>query len=82
MSPDEPTTTAPTDQRHEQLRQLEHDMKNYLGVITMGLQALEAVREDPEQFAQMSQTIDKEGIQPLKQIVTRLVDVASRNTNG
>ncbi|QDT33265.1 hypothetical protein [Thalassoglobus polymorphus] len=62
--------------RHEQLRQLQHDMKTYLGVVTMGLQALEVVREDPEEFAELSQTIAEEGVEPLKQVVAEIVDLA------
>ncbi len=76
MSSEKDLSPSTNKGRKEQLRQLQHDMKTYLGVVTMGLQALEAVREDPEEFAELSQTIVQEGVEPLKQIVAEIVDVA------
>lgn len=64
------------EERRKQLRQLEHDMKTHLGVVTMGLQALEGVREDAKEFSEMSQTIEEEGVKSLKRIVAEIVAIA------
>lgn len=67
-----------TEERLKQLRQLEHDTKNYLGVISTGMQALAGVRDDPETFDELHTTIEEEGIAPLKQVIADLIAVACR----
>lgn len=62
--------------RREQLRQLEHDMRSHLGIVTMGVQALEAFREDADQFAELSRTIEEEGVKPLKQTIAQIMALA------
>lgn len=62
--------------RQEKLLRLQHDFNTYLGVVTMGLQALEGVRKDADEFAELSRTIEDEGVKPLKQIVAEIVAVA------
>lgn len=74
LEPDLPSSN--TEKHRKQLRQLEHDMKSYLGVVTMGMQALKLVREDPEEFTEMHKSIEEEGVEPLKAIVAQIVDLA------
>ncbi len=69
------------EERPKKLRQLEHDIKTYLGVVTMGMQALKLVREDPDEFAEMHQSIEEEGVEPLKAIVAQIVELALTETD-
>ena len=64
-----------------QLRQLEHDLKTHLGVISMGLHALDGAREEPVEFEMLRKAIDQEGVKPLKEIISRLIDLACRDQN-
>ncbi|NNJ26509.1 hypothetical protein [Alienimonas chondri] len=53
-------------------RQLGHDVKTYLGIVTMGLELLPALRDDPAQFDAMLAEIRSEGIAPLRKVVAEL----------
>lgn len=78
MNPDQESTPFTAGERQRQIRQLHHDLNTCLGVVATGLQALAGVREDASLFAELHATIETEGIQPLKQTIGRLVDVACR----
>jgi signal transduction histidine kinase len=52
------TTSAPP--LEQQLRRLEHDIKNSLNVISLGLDVLKSVRTDESQFAEVCQAIEAE----------------------
>ena len=75
-------TPLPREERRQQLRQLEHNMKTYLGIVTMGVQALASVREDPAEFAEVSRLIEEDGVQPLKQIIAEIIAIAVAEENG
>lgn len=60
----------------EKVRSLNHDIKNHLFVLGMGLQTLEAIRSDPDQFREVLETIENEGLEPLKQSIQELVLLA------
>jgi len=40
------------------------------------LQALEGVREQSEEFAELRKTIEDEGVNPLKEIVAQIIEIA------
>ena len=63
--------------REEHLRTLAHDLKNCLSVISMGMAALEAVREDAAQFADVQAAIKKDGVDPLKNGLSTLLALAA-----
>lgn len=67
--------------RREQLRRLEHDLRTYLGVVTMGVQALGAFREDADEFAELSRTIEEEGVKPLEQTIAEIIAVTLEDQN-
>ncbi|MFH5805517.1 hypothetical protein [Alienimonas sp. DA493] len=58
-------------------RQLGHDVKTYLAVVTMGLDLLPALRDDPVQFDAMLAEIRREGIAPLREAVAELAQGAA-----
>ena len=76
MSEQQPFT-ATAEQAAQQLRQLAHDVNTHLSVITMGMDALQATRDDAEQFEQMCEAIQQEGVAPLKEHLARLIKLAS-----
>ncbi|QDT50713.1 hypothetical protein Pan258_47930 [Symmachiella dynata] len=80
MSLEQDLPPSSDEERPETLRRLAHDIKSYLGVVTMGMQALELVREDPDEFAEIHKSIEEEGVEPLKAIVAQIVDVALSET--
>lgn len=76
MTIEESATTSAA-ARREQLRQLSHDIKSYLGVVTMGFQALDGAKADPAEFAEIYAVIQEEGVKPLKQSVLDMLDLAT-----
>ena len=67
----------PDEEYRAKLRKLEHDVKNCLSVVSMGMLALEGARQEPEDFAEVYATIHEGGIEPLKQGIAELVELAS-----
>lgn len=76
MSEQQPLT-ATAAQASQQLRQLAHDVNTHLSVITMGMEALQATRDDADQFEQVRETIQQEGVAPLKEHLATLIKLAS-----
>lgn len=68
--------------RHQQLRQLGHDIKSYLGVVTMGFEALDGAKSDPEDFAEVLSVIRQEGVKPLKESVLELIELACKEAQN
>lgn len=68
-----PPAPADPDRR----RQLGHDVKTYLGIVTMGLELLSALRDDPAQFDAMLAEIRTEGIAPLREVIAELAGGAA-----
>lgn len=62
----------------QKLRQCVHDVRTPLGIISTGLEALILVRDDPEQFSAIYETIRREGVDALTQKVDKLVEVATK----
>lgn len=63
----------------QRLEELSHDIKNHLLVVSMGLDALTAVREDSTEFADMLETIKRDGVESLKQSVAELLDLVRQS---
>jgi hypothetical protein len=59
----------------ESLRQLRHDAKTHLFVVSMGLKVLEASRHNADHFADTLESIRRDGIEPLQQNVRRLIEL-------
>ncbi|REJ88769.1 MAG: hypothetical protein DWQ34_21110 [Planctomycetota bacterium] len=76
MSVEDEPTPAADEQRAGDLRQLEHDIKSYLNVVSMGLFALEGVKDEPDKVADLCKTIEEDGVKPLKGIVAEIVALA------
>jgi hypothetical protein len=58
----------------EGIRQLHHDARTHLFVVTMGLRVLEASREKAEHFAEVLEVIRRDGIEPLQDELRRLIE--------
>lgn len=70
---------APKQTEQEQkLRQCVHDVRTPLGIISSGLEALKLVRDNPEQFATIYESVRKDGVEALTQKVDELVEVATK----
>ena len=59
------------------LRQLQHDIKNALHVVGLGLAVLNSVRDDPTQFAETYAVVDEER-RNARDLVAQLLDRVSR----
>ncbi len=58
----------------QRLRQLAHDLRTPLSIISMGVEALKSVRTDAEEFATLVTMIENEGIARLKEALTALTE--------
>lgn len=58
----------------QRLRQLAHDLRTPLSIISMGVEALKSVRTDAEEFATLVAMIEDEGIARLKEALTSLAE--------
>ena len=54
------------------VRQLVHDLRTPLSVISMGLEILKQVRHDEEQFGRVLAMISQEGVEPMKRLLTEV----------
>lgn len=54
--------------------QTRHDAHTYLQVITMGLELLKNTREESDRFNEMIELIQKDAIDPLRALVTELLE--------
>jgi hypothetical protein len=70
-------TPLSIDERREKLRQLQHDLRTHLGVISTGLQVLAGSRDDPAEFAAMQEMILTSGLKPLEKGVAEIIALAS-----
>ncbi|QDT15016.1 hypothetical protein [Alienimonas californiensis] len=64
------------DPRQQRLRQLGHDVKTQLLVVSLGLEALQGLRDDPEEFAQVCQEIRRDGVEPMKELIDAILKTA------
>ena len=69
--------TSSTNPGAGQLRQLAHDLRTPLSVISMGLEILKQVRHDDEQFARVMTMISAEGVEPMKTLIANVADLAA-----
>ena len=76
MNHEQDSTPSCAEDRRKQLRQLQHDIKTHLGIITMGLHALEGARNEPETFDEIIKMINSSGAEPLKEIVSEILKIA------
>lgn len=60
----------------QHLRKLAHDVRTPLSVICTGMEALRAVRDDADRFAEVYKTIQEQGVGPLQESVSKLVEAA------
>lgn len=61
-----------------EVRRLAHEIKNQLYVVQMGLEVLQSVRTDPDEFVRMVTYICKDGLEPLKSTLSSLIELAER----
>jgi|GEM_PF-3222238 len=71
---DSATNSNVTSTEAGRLRQLAHDLRTPLSIISMGLEILKQVRHDDEQFAHMLKMITTEGVEPLKTMIADLAN--------
>ncbi|MCA9153928.1 MAG: hypothetical protein KDA38_04040 [Planctomycetales bacterium] len=57
----------------EQLRHLAHELHGHLSVVSLGLELLEGVRDDEDQFREVLTMIRSDGLGPLKATVAALL---------
>ncbi|HBN79660.1 MAG TPA: hypothetical protein DD473_28330 [Planctomycetaceae bacterium] len=76
MNNEQDTTPSCAEDRRKQLRQLQHDIKTHLGIVTMGLHTLESARDEPETFAEICRMIKESGAEPLMEIVSEILEIA------
>lgn len=65
-------------ERERQLHKLAHDIRTPLGIVCTGLEALNVVREDADDFKEIYESIQQDGVGPLKDAIARLIEVACR----
>lgn len=65
-----------SEEQQRKLRQMQHDLRSYLGVLTTGLQVLETCRDQPNEFAEMQKLMVESGLQPLEKGISELVALA------
>ena len=82
MTLESEATQLSTKERRQQLRQLEHDLKTYLGVVSTGMQALTGARDEPDVFSELHKTFEEEGIDPLKKVIADIIAVACSTEDG
>jgi K+-sensing histidine kinase KdpD len=68
-------------ERREQLKKLGHDIKTPLGIITMGLHALEHARDEADEFEQLCKMIETDGVQPLQSMLSEILALAAMSSN-
>lgn len=82
----EPTSTSVSPQPLAQvdqqtLRQLAHDMRSSLSVISMGLQLLAVSRQSQEEFDEMCDMMQTRGIDTLTQQIDAMTELYRRKPN-
>jgi signal transduction histidine kinase len=79
----EPPTETPApdpasdQQLHQILRKLAHDLRSPLSIISMGIEATRAMKNDPTQLDALCDMMAREGVEPLKRIISDLVEKRS-----
>ena len=64
---------ADTDQpSHDVLRQLNHDLRSPLSTIAIGIEALRALKHDPEQVDILLDMMAEQGVEAIKKILDDL----------
>jgi hypothetical protein len=63
---------------HAELRQLIHDIRSPFSVISMGIEALRALRTDELQFNSICDTVEQEGVEKLRAKLDSLPDVIAK----
>jgi hypothetical protein len=66
------------DEGQSQFRQMAHDLKNHLGVISMGIDALRTACEEADRD-EVCEMIRRDGIEPIRSLAAQLVELAGRN---
>lgn len=56
----------------EILRQLNHDLRSPLSTIAMGIEALRALKHDPEQVDMLLDMMSEQGVEAMKKILDDL----------
>lgn len=60
----------------ERLRHLAHEIHGHLSVVNLGVDLLDRVRDDDDQFREVLTMIRNEGLGPLKESVAALLESA------
>ena len=58
------------------IQQIGHDIKTYVLVLTMGLELLKDARTDEAHFNELIETLREDGINPLKEGINTLLQMA------
>jgi signal transduction histidine kinase len=66
---------------YAELQQWIHDLRTPLSIISMGVDALQRVRHDDQQFKELSEMIAREGIGPLNRLLDELGNENTAKTN-
>lgn len=75
-----PTSTTPSSatnsdpQLHGIVRKLAHDLRSPLSIMAMGIEAVRALKSDPEQIEAICDMMAQQGIEPMKNMITEMVD--------
>lgn len=70
--------TGLPDNPSARLRQLAHDLRSPLSILSMGVETLKSFRTDPEQFDQICNMLLTDGVEPMKQLINRVAEEAER----
>ena len=73
LSPDEQVHTD--DQLQLIVRKLAHDLRTPLSILSMGIEAIRVMKNDPAQCDMLCEMMAKEGIESMKRIIEEMVNV-------
>jgi len=79
------TVLSPVDESEaasQRLRQLAHDLRTPLSIMSMGLEVLQHVRNDDEQFGEMCRMMSREGIEKIKALIEALAPSDDRGPSS
>ena len=70
-----PTLNLSSDERlHKIVRKLAHDLRTPLSVMSMGVEAIRIMKNDPEQCDALCEMMAREGIESMKRILEEVVE--------
>jgi signal transduction histidine kinase len=67
-----PYMSEPDQSLQQILRQLNHDLRSPLSTISMGIEAIRALKHDPEQIDAICDMMADQGVEAIKKILDEL----------